>query len=391
MNRIEILLLTSLAILCLSVGQIFPVFALYTSTMRARATSTTTIANSGNIIEIETSLKFLKFIIYWGPRSPDSVPQEYIEYTAKFDLINTEFGVANVTHEIKRLNPNAIVLGYKDAMAMLTHYEDYSVVNAHEDWFIHDTDGNRLVHWKHGWYCMDPGNQGWREHFANYVKQKIDLYGFDGVFIDDCWSQLWKNFWTVPEYKVPNYPNWHQTMIDFIRHVKGKLGSKLVIINTPNDSDYPDVADGKMAENFLRKESAFTDINALADISAEGKYYLAWGRSSPDTLSDMMYYMCGYLLGVNGPYAFFAWSTIWSESKGYYPEMDKAEVLGSPTNRYYSYQSVYARDFENGKVLFNPALSSYTVRLDTEYKTLDGQTVSGVTLNAHSGIILIRP
>jgi len=383
MNMIKILLLTSLAILCLSVGQIFRVFALYTST--------TTIANSGNIIKIETSSRFQKFIVYYGPQSPDRVIPEYIEHVAKFDLVVTEFGIGNYVYQIKQSNPNTIVLGYKDAIAMHTYYEDYSVVNAHEDWFIHDTDGNRLVHWKCGWYCMDPGNQGWRQHFANYVKQKIDLYGFDGVFIDDCWNQLWKYFFTVPEDKVPDYPNWQQEMGEFLTYVKSQLNPKLVIINTPNTEEYVAVVDGKNDEKFLKNKETFWYIDNLAKISAQGKYYLALASSQEDTQESMMYCLCGYLLGVNGSKAYFGWWNIWSDSKGYYPEMDKINALGSPTNAYYSYQSVYARDFENGKVLLNPTTSSYTVNLNSEYKTLDGQTVSSVILNAHSGIILVKP
>ena len=104
-----------------------------------------------------------------------------------------------------------------------------------------------------------------------------------------------------------------------------------------------------------------------------------------------MYCFSSYLLAIDGPKATFGFNSIHNldGSRGYYSVFDDAKQLGSPTNDYYSFYSVYARDFENGKVLVNPTTSSYTVSLDQNYKTLDGETVSSVTLDGHTGVVLL--
>ena len=383
LKKTAILSLTSLVVLCASVGQILFSFA--------SLTPARTIAASGIIIE--NAVKSIrKLLVAYGISSPLS--QNFIMHMAKFDLIDTDFRIGPDVEKIKAINPGIIILGYNDVMGRSPNSEDWSEVDQHEDWFVHDVDGNRLQNKHWGWYCMDVGNQGWREHYANYVREKIDLYGFDGVFADDVWSHLFKDAWTVPLEKVPDYPDWHHKMIEFLRHVKSRVGSKLLIVNTPNNSDYVDVADGKMEEHFAFKsfssQTPIDNIDALFQISGRDKYYLASPHNMPeDTEKNMLYALCCFLLGVNGPNAYFSWRNVWSEpSHGYRPEFDVS--LGSPANEYYLIGSVYARDFEKGKVLVNPTRSSYTFSLEENYKTLGGQVVSNVTLAANTAIILLR-
>lgn len=66
--------------------------------------------------------------------------------------------------------------------------------------------------------------------------------------------------------------------------------------------------------------------------------------------------------------------------------------VGTPINDYYmiSGTHVYARDFSNVKVLVNPSTSSYIVSLGGNYKKLDGSIVSSITMNPHTGEILLK-
>jgi len=263
---------------------------------------------------------------------------------------------------------------------------------------------------------MDVGNAGWRTHYANWVKDWLDNYTIDGVFADDVWewTEWHYGVWNVLAEYIPKEigERWHNDMLGMVRVVKATIGKKLLIVNTPNKSDYVDACDGKMEENFVHPswwdldEFHDDDINwkgrveSLKSISQSGKYYLAQsGTIIPEnpTESDlqgvhnmMLYCFASYLLGVNGEKATFGFNNIHSRdaSRGYYPEFDVS--LGSPINDYYLFDSVYSRDFINGKVLVNPTTSSYNVLLDQDYKTLDGQTVSSVTLDGHTGTILLR-
>lgn len=243
---------------------------------------------------------------------------------------------------------------------------------------------------------MDVDNQGWREHYASYVEERINLYNFDGVFADDVWSMFSRHAWTVSYEKVPGYADWHQKMIDFLRYVKTRIGSKLLIVNTPDDGDYVDIADGKMEEDFAFKsiggQTPVDNIKALFQISGKGKHYLASPYSTPnDTKENMLFALSCFLLGVNGSDAYFGWKNVWSEpSHGYYVESDKAKDLGLAMGECYSYQSVWTRDFVNGKVLANVCPHAHTVDLQETYQTIDGRTITKITMEARSGMLLIK-
>jgi len=299
-------------------------------------------------------------------------------------------------------------------MGMHPSAEDWAEVDSHEDWFLHDINGNRLVHNYWGWYCMDVGNTGWRSQYANLVKDKLGNSLFDGVFADDTWDTFNYYRWNVPKEQIPADigPRWHDDMLGMVSFVKETIGDKLLIVNTSNNDEYVYACDGKMEEPFVHASSwSFDDfgnnydwkgvVDALKNISQAGKYYLAHSSTkipeNPteaefDKVRDIMIYsLASYLLGTGGEKATFGFLNIKSPSGsfGYYPEFNIS--LGSPINDYYLLASVFSRDFERGKVLVNPTSSSHTVDLDSEYKTLDGQTASNVTLDAHSGIVLLRP
>jgi hypothetical protein len=317
-----------------------------------------------------------------------SLNPSLIQQISKFDLVNTDFEVTNIA-AIKQANPNIIAIGYKDMLTTRTSAPDWLTVNAHEDWFYHDINGNRIAEKNYGGYLMDPANVGWRTYFASLTKQKITTGGFDGVFIDDVWTSLWKDEFAIPATMIPDYPNWQQAIAGFLNYVKTQLPDKLVIANSPDNDLYYTVCNGKMAESFLDIwPGTINTINAEKTITGNSKYYLTLSYGTADTLSNMMYYYSGYLLGLNGPHAYFAWYNVYSSSQGYYPVMTQSKVIGSPTAPYYAYQSIYARDFTNGIVLFNPGTSSYVINLSTTYKTLDGTAVNSVTISGHSGIIL---
>lgn len=341
----------------------------------------------------QEGIKIRTLLVAYGARSPLS--QNRISHMAKFDIIDTDFEIGTDISKIKGINPNVLILGYCDVMARTPSSEDWLEVNQHEEWFLHDFDGKRLQNKIWGWYCMDVGNQGWREHYASYVEEKITLYGFDGVFADDVWSAFSRYAWTVSYERVPSYGMWHQEMLEFLRHVKSRIGSKILIVNTPDNGDYVDATDGKLEEDFAFKsvpgQTAIDNIKALLQISSKGKYYLASPYNiANDTKENMLFALSCFLLGVNGPNAYFGWKSIWdAPSHGYYAEFEEAESLGRPLGEYYSYQSVLVRDFTNGKVVVNVCPHSHTVDLQGTYQTFDGRTITNITLTAHSGLLLL--
>jgi len=385
-----------------------------------------TVQSVASITQPETIVS--SGVIEYSPAGPERIEKRICAYVSfndstasfvasHFDLVIADLDTVTID-QIKTLNPDIIILGYRDVMAMHTYYSDWAEVNSHEDWFLHDVNGSRLIRNSWGWYAMDVGNSGWRSHYAEYVKNKLQSHPFDGVFADDVWETLpagdgW-NPWTVPIQNVPVEikQRWYNDMLGMIRFVKESIGGKLLIVNTSNNGDFVNACDGKNEEEFVHPSwyapDDFSDayirwkdkVDSLKNISQSGKYYLASsGTVIPDnpTQADlekahgiMTYCLASYLLGVKGGNGNFGFNDINSKdgSRGYYSEFDVP--LGYPINDYYSIGNIYARDFLNGKVLVNPTLSSSTLLLEENFKTLDGQVVSNITLGSHSGIILLR-
>lgn len=113
-----------------------------------------------------------------------------------FNIVDTGFSETEGISKLKLLKPDLIAIGYKDAIAVHDTYDDWDEVDAHENWFIHDEFGHRLRDNTWDWYLMDPGNEGWRNYYANSLKNQLDSNTmFDGVFADDVQTLLSTTRW----------------------------------------------------------------------------------------------------------------------------------------------------------------------------------------------------
>jgi hypothetical protein len=368
--RIAVLSFTSLIIL---VSQISLSFALYSSTK--------TIVASG-IIKPTTILKHL--VVY---SRIDDATAAFI--ASHFDLVDFDFDYTVGFEKIKALNPNVIMVGYKCIFGMWPEFEDWAEVNAHEDWFLHDIYGNRLIT-NYGWYAMDVGNSGWREHYANFVKAKLSTYPMvDGIFADNAWEArtLLRDPWTVPVSQVPSsiHDNWNANMAGMIQYVKNALGNKLLVINSNEDHGYfLQYCDGQMLEGFMHgawsglydyPDDPFSWISPLEVLSATGKIVMAHsGANIPQNPSAseveqthkvMLYCLSGFLLGYSGNanFGFQFLDTDYTGHRCYWDEMDYP--VGNPIGSRYNVQGdLWARDFTNGKVFLNIGdVNTYTVNV----------------------------
>ena len=349
MRRIAIIAVTILTILCLNINQ---------ELVFSSSTSSVSFAGSGTINYAVVRTKCA--ITAWGWNGGVISPL-FAEQEAKFDLVSTNFEVASLA-PVRSLNPSAVIIGYKDVLAEDPTMEDWNVVNSHEDWFYHDLNGNRIQSTTYGFYLMNISSAGWRQHYADYVTQKIALLGFDGVFADDAWSELWKGvFLTAPEL-IPDFPDFPTQMTSFLSYVKDRIGSKLLIYNGPGNT-YLSVTDGRIQEDFVydTARSPLTYISDLSSISSMGKYCVSWPHNvRPDTEANFLFYFSCYLLGANGDHAYFMWLDIWKTSQGYYSQMN--QDVGNPKGSYYvTSEGLYTRDFDNVKVFVNLSTVSITL------------------------------
>jgi hypothetical protein len=326
-----------------------------------------------------------------------------------FTLIDTDFGYSTAMQSIKAKNPNVKVVGYKETM-MYTYLDDWAEVNSHEDWFVHDTNGQRVTSTGWNWYLMDVSSAGYRQHWVSYVNSKLSRQpGYDGVLADDVWN-------TIADYMLPSFSstvpasvitNWHTNVIGFLQYAKDNLLSGKILINNSDEwdgTDYISITDGEVIEGFAHAswDSATSydrpSIDVLATKCVTGKIVFATSGIDGDTATPtqkgtmLQYCYASFLVGMGGSNAYWSWTStggaIYNDLYGaFQPIMDTN--IGQPTDTYYSSQNVYMRDFTQGKAIVNPSSSTRIVNLGGTYKLLNGTTVSTVTLNSYSGEILL--
>lgn len=306
-------------------------------------------------------------------------------------------------------------------------------------YMVHDTLTDLHIRsLKYGWYLHDFSDANYRAALAAEVVAKLAFYPyFDGIFLDDVWSDpttdtLLQDCPGWPTCDAANLPVsiatstlWRANMTLLIQDIKNALnaafiGSKLVIVNTvwARDEDYLAAADGMMDESFghaswdeydsyLPASSWVSHLNAFIAGQAAGKYYITQSGVQADADGDDVlditqaqinaiakYCYASFLLGVNvnnyGKHYFtpdvgtgltykdFYWYPIWQTNIGT-PVLDYSQIVG---------KSSYKRVFTNGIVLVNPTDSAETVDLEGTYVNESGQEVSSYALGAREGVIL---
>lgn len=347
-------------------------------------------------------MSFKTAVTIWGETS---LWGDMIPLASKFDLLNTDYRIpATDIASLRALNPDIVVLGYRDMIKTQSNLPDWATVDANESWFWHYADGTRCkwVYSNYTDYLMDVGSIGWRNYFASYMKQQLINNGMNGVFVDDVFDNWGVNDTgqdiyglNVPAWSTLHSGTYKTTCTNFLAYVKSQFGNLLVVGNGPNNTVYPNACDGKFGENFLTMPlnwggNAIDDVNALYSLSGAGKYYVTFGRAGDR--DSMMYCLSGFLLGLNGANAFFDHGDYYdgSGNKGWYPEMQTAQAIGTPAGAYYSSQNVYIRDFTNGKAILNTSSIPRQVNVGNGYKYLNGaEAPSVIMLAGYRGEVLL--
>ena len=139
------------------------------------------------------------------------------------------------------------------------------------------------------------------------------------------------------------------------------------------------------------------DVDMLLDAEANSKTVLTmtkvWTTSPVPTQSQYdaihRYHLASYHLGLNGKTQFSFRQD--HNRMQFHPYWVIARTIGDPIGAYVRLGSgAYFRQFGNGKVLVNPTTSSIgPIALGGSYTDLDGNSVSSVTLAAHTGNLYI--
>jgi hypothetical protein len=367
--------------------------------------STETIAASGTIVyPYAGSATMLKHLVVY----PYTIDDQLAAFIAShFNLV--DFGVGSTIgwQKIKQANPNIIMITYQDALYMNNRFNDWAMVNSHEDWFLHDMNGNRIAAGS-GNYAMDISSSGWRNYTAGKCVAQLNANPLvDGIFLDDVADSVFFNWspWGGVPIAASVKTNWDTNMEGLIQVVKAAIGNKLLVANSFDFMSVPNIikyCDGQMIEGFVHnadattkgglyeyRDDALTWIGFLETLSRSGKIIMVKSDYIPvqnPTAADieqahklMLYCLSCFLLGYSGK-ANFGFQSLhydYTGQQGYWEEMNAS--IGNPNGpKYQVTGNLYARDFDSARVFVNVGSSgSYNI-------TYAGKNY---TLGPYSGLI----
>jgi hypothetical protein len=345
--------------------------------------------------------RILKLCIAYSGAMNSANNRNYI--LEHFDVLDCPRYYTTQTQAMKQTKPDLIIFGYYDSVMASNELDDWEYINQHEDWFLHDINGNRIKPLNYQTnYMMNP-NSGWSSYYAQQCKQfLLDNPQFDGIFSDDVitdFDEIGMEF-NVPYSQIPStiFTNWGTWMNQFIQTTQTAIGTHKVMPNAwkyttycqsnchihfwegfihhwgkaYNDNHYS-VEMIKYAINMLHSQAELGNVIATnsgcADADAHPVEAKRW---------MLFCYACLAFAAEDVTKAYFSWNFFMDDNNhGWYPEMDM--ILGQPKGDYYKIANpnIYGREFANTYVVanFDPLNSgSVTFQLNGVSYTLNPRT-----------------
>ena len=341
-----------------------------------------------------------------------------IEKLSAFDLLvlPAEAQIYNKTFfaEVRKKNPDIVILAYVPTVSYNNLYWNDSLHKSlksgiQSSWWLKDKNGNSISIWS-GTSALNL-NSGWSNYLAGYAASTI--YGsklWDGIFFDETND-------SAPSGSNVTNQQWIDGYTNLFKTTRTLVGSKAIIItNGSSNSAFQSYVNGRMFESFPTpwqgdgKWDTVTNnyLTTKNQVGYNPIFVINGNTGNTGNQSDykaMRFGLTSSLLG--GGYFGFDYGTeshaqLWSydEYNAYLgqPKGEPEDLLNF--NNTIIDESVWARDFENGKVLVNSTTESQTVKLDGEYEKLhgtqdpainNGSIVSKVSLPSEDGLILLRP
>jgi len=374
---------------------------------------------------------------------------EYRDYSGCWDMMQMHYEPAvsdNIPKRIKQVDSNIEILLYRNTRAVYSRETQELQLFRQNNWILKTNNGEEIVSKDYpSNFMVDKGNPDYQEWFSNWMKDYAETYGYDGAFLDNSLFGSSENMWNTMGVNshcnaqtecLPINPrtgsywtndDWIEADAGLINKVKEKFGDKVVVLNGPNNGrkffetsrhdNYEAVMqrsnmDGFIIElwmndgsgNFYTEDNWKKSVDMICWIEknlpkADIVIPVGTGwRDLPESVSNddfAIYSFASLLLGASSN-RYYMLQTPGEGNLGDYCRPAVQALydvdLGVPLGDYRIIEGtrVYERDFSKVKVLVNPSTGVPTINLDQNYKTLDGKTVSKVTLGGHSGIVLLK-
>jgi Hypothetical glycosyl hydrolase family 15 len=339
---------------------------------------------------------------------PDTMSDAQIRFAATH-YVGTQKLSPNLSGPIRAVNPAFLVLHYHLAMwqsapSVLFIVDgnrwgnDFPAVNAHESWFWHNPQGQRVASTEDGKLLMNVSDPGFRAYWRDSLIAQVRGGDYDGIFLDSASPALLQWEARAPEdprlsgtgARTSTFPElggktwiaaWQEWIADLNRALAGQ-GIPLIpnvgaLTTSWDNSDYS-LTEGVFCEGFLDPTFATADWEAAVDqtlsLVARNKIVILQNYlGSADNLSKRRYLLANYLL-VKGTRTYLAYFA--SSPFDWYPEWEldlgpaqKNAARASDLK----WNGLYRRDFAKGVVLVNPGMTPVRVALDLPLKRVEPQ------------------
>ncbi|MBI2426558.1 MAG: hypothetical protein HYV34_01810 [Candidatus Kerfeldbacteria bacterium] len=327
---------------------------------------------------------------------------------------------------MKAANSDLIVHRYTNIASGFNVVND-AFRNAHPELLLKTASGE-LHHGlvtKNNELIFDPGNETWRKIFIDDAIKAVTEDGHDGIMIDETAivNRLFEPFTGInPRTNKPfTSEEWRDEVYEFLGEVKAALGSDKIIIL--NSVAYGEAYFDQGAERFLNVSTGFSAEGFKGPISWDTTRYPSesqWLKNvemvtsvqeKGGTIVAVAKYDMALITSQEDldAHALFTWLTFMlgkgDKSAYVYNEYDKKDPFGAelpypwywnvnygaPVGTYTKDGGVYLREFERAKILVNPGTTAQEVQLGGTYTTLDGTSVTSVTMQPHRGFIVLKP
>jgi hypothetical protein len=373
----------------------------------------TRLALSGNVGTLPTTLDRVHL---FSDQLANRLSDSLVKFIAShFDGVQKMTSSENARYA--KVNSNWFLLNYRLATASgPADYiindswgSDWSDVTKHEDWFMHNGDGDRLHNETWDWYLHDISNADYQKYFIDSTIADMRATGAQGLFGDSFEAGIGDGWFAQydPRFAGTNAGNpeawpggvtWLDQLHDFAGAVQGAfhavpesflfMPNVDALVTSWAKQDFTNV-DGVFMEGFgdwggvyYGAPSDWTlSMNRAISLASADKVLIMqpslW--DTPDSATGQLQreYLVGTYLLLQGDYTFLnIISPDQGSSTSYFPEYDVA--LGSPLSALptnvskYQWNGVYRRDFQNGIVLVNPGTDDITVNLGADYKLVTG-------------------
>jgi hypothetical protein len=316
--------------------------------------------------------------------------------------------------EARRRNPDIIILAYVPSVSYNNLYWNDALhkslkAGIQNSWWLKNSSNGNVSIWP-GTNALNL-NSGWAEYLAGYAATTVYGTGlWNGIFFDEVND-------AAPSDSSVSNSQWANGYAKLFQTTRALVGAKAIIItNGSSNSAFYNHINGRMFESFPTPWEGGGDWKTVeknylimeGEVAYEPIFVLNGNTDNTGNQNDyqaVRFGLTSALLG--GAYFGFDYGTeshaqLWTydEYNTYLgePRGEAEDLLDSDNTTIKN--SVWGRDFVNGKIIVNATNQGQTINLDGDYEKLhgtqdpsvnNGAIVSRVTVPAEDGLILLRP